>query len=164
MSNWGGGSTSAKLLHFDIFYPIAERLHNIRTMSPEPIFLVRLPVTDVEVSVKWYTSALGFNLGSHNPGRHAHIYLGGPSAKESRTQLMLYAEKEGMKINECSLMWDVSEKGKGKEVVDEWWEKVKRTGVEVRLHGDGVEDKEWGFRQFDLRDPDGHWVTFFAYI
>ncbi|KZO96918.1 Glyoxalase/Bleomycin resistance protein/Dihydroxybiphenyl dioxygenase [Calocera viscosa TUFC12733] len=142
-------------------------------MSAEPTFLVYLPVTDVEASVKWYTTALGFKLNeaTHYPGNYAHIYLGGPSAKESRAQLMLRKfpgeyrhETEGTKPPVYDLMWDVCETGKGKEVVDAWLEKVKKTGVEVGLQGTGAADKEWGTRQFELRDPDGHWVTFFAYL
>jgi len=143
-------------------------------MPTEPTFLVYLPVTDVEASLKWYTTALGFeiNKGTHNPGSYAHIYLGGPSAKESRAQLMLRKypetqyrhEKEGSKPGAVDLMWDITDKDKGKEVVDEWLEKIQKTGVAVGLQGTGAEDKEWGCRQFELRDPDGHWVTFFAYL
>ncbi|KZT60340.1 Glyoxalase/Bleomycin resistance protein/Dihydroxybiphenyl dioxygenase [Calocera cornea HHB12733] len=142
-------------------------------MSAEPTFLVYLPVTDVEASIKWYTTALGFKLNekTHYAGQYAHIYLGGPSAKESKAQLMIRKypapykqEKEGTKPPVYDLMWDVTEQGKGKEVVDEWLEKVKKTGVEVGLVEPGAEDKEWGTRQFELRDPDGHEVTFFTYL
>jgi len=144
-------------------------------MTAEPTFLVYLPVTDVDASLKWYTAALGFKLkeGSHYPGSYAHIYLGGASARESRAQLMMRKfpdarhrkDEEGKtKPQPFDLMWDLSDKTKGKEVVDEMLEKVQKTGVEVGLQGVGAEDKEWGCRQFELRDPDGHWVTFFAYI
>ncbi|EJU03080.1 hypothetical protein DACRYDRAFT_106255 [Dacryopinax primogenitus] len=142
-------------------------------MSAEPTFLVYLPVTDVAASVKWYTTAFGFkvNEATYHPSSYAHIYLGGPSAKESRAQLMLRKfpeaqrwEKEGDKVPVYDLMWDVTEKGKGKEVVDEWLAKVKHTGVKVDLQGTGAEDKEWGTRQFELKDPDGHRVTFYTYL
>ncbi len=117
---------------------------------------------DIQVTVDFYSEQLGFTIGgvhgSDAEGKPtfcsvyagdkaaANIYLSKPSDAE--------AEKD----------WNVSSAwiALGTKQLDELYEQLKSNGV-VQI-AEEIGDKDWGYRQFAIRDPDGNRLTFFKFL
>ncbi|TDL13303.1 hypothetical protein BD410DRAFT_847090 [Rickenella mellea] len=50
---------------------------------------------------------------------------------------------------------------KGKEIVDEWHDKIVKNGVVAK---EKPEDKPWNCRQAVFTDPDGHELQFYFWL
>ncbi|KZO96909.1 hypothetical protein CALVIDRAFT_563545 [Calocera viscosa TUFC12733] len=139
--------------------------------------VIYLACNDVEESIKWYSDVLGFKIDPalHFPGQFAHIYLDGPDARASRAQLMLRgyprAEKGetaavGTKPPSMKFFFDITDKAKGKEAVDERFKEIKQrqeSGLTIELK-DPPKDEAGGYRGFEVFDPNGHELSFFVWI
>ncbi|KZT60348.1 hypothetical protein CALCODRAFT_480861 [Calocera cornea HHB12733] len=140
--------------------------------------VVYLPCNDVEATCKWYSDVLGFKSDPkmHYPGMFEHIYLDGPDARSSRTQFMLRsyprAEKgetvpPGTKPPPQKLFFDITDKAKGKETVDERYQQIKarmESGLTVDLKDPPKDEVGAGYRSFELLDPNGHELAFFVWL
>ncbi|KAL2846702.1 hypothetical protein BJY01DRAFT_247131 [Aspergillus pseudoustus] len=51
----------------------------------------------------------------------------------------------------------------GANELDEFYAYLRRANVDVEFL-EPVDDKEWGFRQFTIQDPDGNKLTFFKFL
>ena len=133
--------------------------------------------TSISSALAFYTSVLGF-IGSGHPDPPAEptfaSILCGPSAA---VNIYIVKQRPGKQDGQpkhpqgrCMVRLDSLEdlkklyddlNGKGIEHND--------TGDETFIgHGQAmigkVEDQPWGYRQFDLWDPDGNLITFFVHL
>lgn len=115
-------------------------------MSPEPRLLTGIPVLpslDLEATLEFFESKLGFRrhieskdyCGVERDGIQIHFWL--------------CADPELPKNSSCRI---------NMTGVDDLYEDCRTAGV---VHPNGALDtKEWGFREFSVRAPDGNVVVF----
>lgn len=112
--------------------------------------------TSIERTVAYYTTHLSFKLG----GTHSYsavdptptfasLYTGPKAA------VNIYFNTDSPEGRAMVAIKDVDELNKG-------WERLKSEGV-VEVVAD-IEDKPWGYRQFEVQDLDGNRLTFFAFL
>ncbi|TDL22546.1 hypothetical protein BD410DRAFT_788366 [Rickenella mellea] len=104
------------------------------------------------------------------PGQSAHVYLGDELGNDS-AQIMFHARghppappgapQSDRPYAPSELLIHLLEKGKGKEVVDEWHDKIVKLGVEAK---EKPEDKPWNCRQATFNDPDGNDLMFYFWL
>ncbi|KZV85526.1 Glyoxalase/Bleomycin resistance protein/Dihydroxybiphenyl dioxygenase [Exidia glandulosa HHB12029] len=120
--------------------------------------IVRLPVRSVPASLEFYSKVLGFTVaGDH--GDLASVYLG----EKAEVNIYLVSAaitraKGEFTPHEVLIMVDDALDA---HAVDQVAEAVKGRGAEVV---EPVETKPWGYRQFCVRDPDGHYLVFFQHV
>jgi len=127
-----------------------------------------VPCVDMNATIQWYCQALGFKLVPDPlyAGHFAHLYLDGSNARSSRAQLMLRpfspdkdgSAATGSKPHPMDIFFDVTPQG-----VDAKYKEIKATGVDAGLK-DEPKDGHADYRMFDLTDPNGHHIVFFAWI
>ncbi|TDL22544.1 Glyoxalase/Bleomycin resistance protein/Dihydroxybiphenyl dioxygenase, partial [Rickenella mellea] len=137
-----------------------------------PTIIPFLTVKSVDASVEFYTKKLGFKVNEATlmPGQYAHIYLGDELCDNS-AQIMFHppgpagappGTPPGDRPHAPSeLLIQLLETGKGKEVVDEWHDKIVKLGVEAK---EKPEDKPWNCRQAIFNDPDGNDLMFYFWL
>ena len=103
----------------------------------------RLPVTDVERALGFYTDQLGFQLGWKwgNPLTHVNVCRGSIS-------LDLISAPEGRR---GTAMAYIQVSG-----VDEYFSELKRKNLSVSA----PQDRPYGMRDFEVVDPDGNRLAF----
>jgi uncharacterized glyoxalase superfamily protein PhnB len=121
-----------------------------------PVLIPHVGVKSVVDSVAWYVDKLGFSQNAQSqfpPEMHGHVYLG-PSVCESTCQIMFYPEKDEERLKKTCypILIQLDEKGKGKEQVDEWREKLHKRGAKVDVE---PTDQPWMCRDVRFKDPDG---------
>lgn len=114
---------------------------------PMPMF-VNLEVTDIDVSVKWYQNALGFQEVFRGPGM---IHL----RRERFQDLLLYPSQAD----------DLRKPGEGIVVQFQAGKvSVEEIARRARKHGandmDGPVERPWNVREVTILDPDGYRLRF----
>jgi catechol 2,3-dioxygenase-like lactoylglutathione lyase family enzyme len=104
-----------------------------------------IPARDVEASVAWYRDSLGFEvfLAEYDYGivgsGEAWVHFWGPS---------------GIAPEDWMTSFRVGVRG-----IDELYEHCKAEAI--LYPNTSLAEQPWGFREFDVVDPDGNLVTFF---
>jgi len=114
--------------------------------ATEPAFLVR----NVEASVEFYRDKLGFNLDFlyGDPPNHAGVSRGLWSGSMVSIQLAQASSKRDI-IPSAYLHVRVSD-------VNQLYEQYRVLDVPIVAEPD---NKPWGFREFTIKDPDGHMLV-----
>lgn len=106
-----------------------------------------LAVKDLAVSAAYFKNALGFDLDFTAPG----------------WEFLSFGEFKVM-LGECADEMTAGESGNHSwfahalvENVDEVFEELQKRGAELMSH---PTNQPWGIRDFGLRTPDGHRITF----
>lgn len=107
-----------------------------------------LPVRDVPSSVRFYVDALGFTLGGQSGDGFASVFRG--RAAEVNIYFRRYSEQ--FTPAECFVFVD------DPDVLY-----IEYTGRQVQVV-ESPQDKEWGYRQFTIADPDGHRLHLFRFL
>lgn len=114
--------------------------------------------TSVSLTVRFYTEILGFELGGVKPEDgtselyFCSVFIG------KRADANFYFSKvsaEEFKPSEAMIALGTRE-------LDEYYQYLKGH-KEVQIAED-IEDMEWGFRQFTIKDNDGNRLTFFKFL
>ncbi|EAQ85250.1 hypothetical protein CHGG_09264 [Chaetomium globosum CBS 148.51] len=109
---------------------------------------------NIQATVDFYTQVLGFTVGG--------VHTDGQSGQQ--TFCSLYAgDKAAANIY---FSRDVAESSAwialGTTELDDFYRELKSHGnVEII---EEIADKEWGYRQFKIRDTDGNRLTFFKFL
>lgn len=110
----------------------------------------------LQKSANFYTQVLGFGLGEFFPNEENPTYV---SVYVGKYKLMLVVAR---KSNERFRIGGIG--GSGFQLfaqiddVDKKWDEIKNK-VEVV---DGIETKDWGDREFTIKDPDGYLISFYT--
>ncbi|KAL2814104.1 Glyoxalase/Bleomycin resistance protein/Dihydroxybiphenyl dioxygenase [Aspergillus granulosus] len=123
----------------------------------------------VERTVEFYTEKLGFELASVKPEPESQ------SLAETRASALYFCSLFVGKKAEANIYFSAVDSkdfkassamiALGTEELDEFYKYL--TGLADGMGVDivePVEDKEWGFRQFTIKDPDGNVLTFFKFL
>jgi uncharacterized glyoxalase superfamily protein PhnB len=108
-----------------------------------------LPVVDVDAALAYYQDVLGFSIAGRHQDATGEVVFG--SALCDGANFYFRRASGLVAANECMVYVDEVDllcatfKSKGAEVLDE------------------PADQPWGYRQFKLRDPNGHLLTFFRF-
>lgn len=117
---------------------------------------VELFVEDVRAAVRWYEEALGFKLMRMEELAEGHAVFAIGTLFEATIMFMYDAFYAGTRS-------DLDYRGSGIDVrimapdVDEVYERVRKSGAEI-VHDIG--DREYGLRDFIMRDPFGFRLRF----
>jgi catechol 2,3-dioxygenase-like lactoylglutathione lyase family enzyme len=126
-----------------------------------------LPVRDVAAAVDFYRDRLGFVLGHHDGGfavlgrddAVVHLWEAGDESWQERDSLerpvRSGAESFIAGTASCRILV---------EGVDELYAELAAAGVLHPVSKDGVEDTDFGTREFATLDLDGNLVTFFQWV
>lgn len=107
-----------------------------------------LPVRDVAASVRFYVDTLGFTLGGQTGEGFASVFRGRAAA----VNIYLRRRQERFTPAECFVFVEDPDALHG-----------EYTRRRVRIV-EPPEDKEWGYRQFTIADPDGHHLHMFCFV
>ncbi|KAF5860193.1 hypothetical protein ETB97_001836 [Aspergillus alliaceus] len=114
--------------------------------------------TSVSLTVRFYTEILGFELGGVKPEDgtselfFCSVFIG---KKAEANFYFLKVSAEEFKPSEAMIALGTRE-------LDEYYQYLKGH-KEVQIVQD-IEDMEWGFRQFTIKDSDGNRLTFFKFL
>jgi uncharacterized glyoxalase superfamily protein PhnB len=105
-----------------------------------------LPVDNAEETTRFYKDALGFET-SHTYGQPPFYVV----VKRGSVHIH-FSEREDttFEIEPCHVFIRVSD-------VDAVYEEFMSKGLEIEVP---PEDQDYGMREFDLLDPNGHFLTF----
>ena len=106
---------------------------------------IKLGVSNLETSLKWYTEVLGFEVDSCYPEENPVYY----DFKGTGVCFAIGLAEGGKIYHGGRTNFDV-------ENVDELWEKLKNK-VDVI---EPIWDTPWGTRKFTIADPDGNELCF----
>ena len=113
---------------------------------------------DIESSVKFYTEALGFELGGVKPedGSSKPYFASVFAGRKADANIYLHECKpEEFHPSRCMIALGTSE-------LDEFYQLVtSRANVRIT---EEIEDRDWGYRQFSMEDVDGNSLTFFKFL
>ena len=112
-----------------------------------------LRCTDVQKTADFYTKDLHFELGGiHLDVPMVSVFMG---AKAEANIYIFGIKDEEMKTGTVMV-------GLGRKELEEYHDLLVREGrVEIE---EGLGDREWGFRQFDVEDLDGNRLQFWAFL
>ncbi|KAH6640421.1 Glyoxalase/Bleomycin resistance protein/Dihydroxybiphenyl dioxygenase [Chaetomium tenue] len=109
---------------------------------------------NIQATVDFYTQVLGFTVGGiHTDGQSGQqtfcsLYAGDKAAAN------IYFSRDAVQ----SSAWIAL----GTTELDDFYRELKSHGnVEII---EEITDKEWGYRQFKIRDSDGNKLTFFKFL
>lgn len=106
---------------------------------------IKIGVSDIEKSLKWYTDVLGFEIDSCYPEENP-IYYG---FKETGTCFAIGLVENGKIYNGSRINFEMEE-------VDWFWEQLKNKVTVI----DPIYDTPWGTRKFTIADPYGNELGF----
>ncbi|ETN41931.1 uncharacterized protein HMPREF1541_03870 [Cyphellophora europaea CBS 101466] len=117
------------------------------------------PSSSIRDTVNFYTNDLHFQLGGIDPEdadepNMCSVFIGIGAMKGN---IYFFQSQPGEKLHPAKAMIAL-----GTEAVDEYHDLLKAEG-KVRIV-DPVEDKPWGYRQFEVEDPDGNRLQFFRFL
>ena len=117
---------------------------------------------DIEASVDYYSKVLGFTIG----GVHGSDEAGKPTFCSlfagKKAAANIYLSKPG--AAEADKDWGAGSVwvALGTLELDAFYEELASGGLVEFV--EMIENKEWGYRQFTIRDPDGNRLTFFKFL
>jgi DNA-binding transcriptional MerR regulator len=106
------------------------------------------PVRDVSSSVRFYVDTLGFTLGGQTGGEFASVFQG----RVAEVNIYLRRQTERFTPAECFIFVEDPDAIYG-----------DYSGRQVQVL-EPPRDKEWGYRQFTIADPDGHRLHLFRFL
>ncbi|MGW6455332.1 glyoxalase superfamily protein [Streptomyces sp. NPDC055078] len=107
-----------------------------------------LPVRDVDTSVRFYVSSLGFTLGGRSDDDFASVFRG----RVADVNIYLRHRADSFGGAECFVFV---------EDPDALHSEYAERGVEI---AERPHDTSWGYRQFTVLDPDGHELHLFRFL
>lgn len=122
---------------------------------------------DIAATVGFYTTVLGFTIGGVHPSAPSpptfcSVYAGDRAAANIYFFLRGGGtggtEEEQEPFRPSAAMIAL-----GTQELDQFYARLAALGAAVDVV-EGPEDKEWGYRQFAIRDPDGNRLTFFKFL
>ena len=122
-------------------------------MKLEPLVYV----SNIDKSVLFYTKTLGFKLAEKYPNEDNPTFAA-ISIGKSRLELV-----QSRKSNKA-----LTKKGLGgsgvqfyiqTNQVDKLWNQVNNKKIEIVSP---IENKDWGDREFSIKDPDGYLISFYT--
>ncbi|KAF4453022.1 glyoxalase family protein [Fusarium austroafricanum] len=113
----------------------------------------------IQRTLDFYVEFLGFELASTEPeeGPPSEYTFCSIFAGEKAAANIYFFKPEGGTVKPGSAYIAL-----GTEQLDMLYDAVKSQRSDVIE--EEVEDKEWGFRQFAIKDPDGNKLTFFKFL
>ncbi|KAK6507373.1 hypothetical protein TWF481_005809 [Arthrobotrys musiformis] len=114
---------------------------------------------DIHATVLQYTKELGFTLGSEEP--HFASLFAGPKAASNIYFSLCHKASEF-----CASSAMIALGARQHEALYAGLVAREQTqgGSETFRIVEGIQDKEWGFRQFSIKDRDGNQLTFFRFL
>jgi catechol 2,3-dioxygenase-like lactoylglutathione lyase family enzyme len=106
------------------------------------------PVRDVSSSVRFYVDTLGFTLGGQTGTEFASVFRG----RAAEVNIYLRRRSEQIAPAECFVFV---------EDPDALYAEYTERRVSVV---EPPQDKEWGYRQFTIADPDRHQLHLFRFL
>ncbi|KAF2002547.1 Glyoxalase/Bleomycin resistance protein/Dihydroxybiphenyl dioxygenase [Amniculicola lignicola CBS 123094] len=113
--------------------------------------------SDVTRTAKFYTEQLGFHLGSieHDDASVAFMCSVAMGKKSDANIYIFRADATEFRTSSAMIALGTTE-------LDKYYEQLKKEGI-VKIIED-IEDKPWGYRQFEVSDPDGNLIQFFKFL
>ncbi|OGM11422.1 hypothetical protein A2Z22_00895 [Candidatus Woesebacteria bacterium RBG_16_34_12] len=121
-------------------------------MKLEPL----LYVSDFQKSIRFYSKVLGFELGELYPNKENPSYV--PIFIGTSKLMLAQARKTNKKFYSKGLGGSGAQFFVQVNNVDKKWRQVKDK-VEII---DEIETRDWGDREFTIKDPDGYLISFFT--
>ena len=122
----------------------------------------QLQSRNLQASIEFYSVKLGFAIGGvhtdegTNDPIFASVYAGNKAV--ANIYLSQLAEEVQSGVITGSTIWIAL----GTEQVDNFYARLK-SDRDVMIAED-ISDKLWGYRQFAVKDPDGHRLIFFKFL
>jgi len=127
-----------------------------------------LPSRDVAASVVFYNERLGFETLHHDGGfavltrddAIVHLWESGDETWRTREDALerpIRTGAESFLAGTASCRIEV-------EGIDELYDELRQAGVLHPVSRDGVDDTDFGTREFATLDPDGNLITFYLWI
>jgi uncharacterized glyoxalase superfamily protein PhnB len=108
-----------------------------------------LPVSDVDTALEYYRDVLGFSVEGRHVDESGTVVFGSVLCGGAN----LYFSRSDSPHDVCRCWIHAND-------VDSLAHFAGERGARIT---ENVEDKPWGYRQFTVRDPDGHQLTFFQF-
>jgi uncharacterized glyoxalase superfamily protein PhnB len=121
-------------------------------MKLEPLIYV----SNLRQSVEFYTQTLGFRLGQYFPDKDNSTYA--PVFIGDYKLMLVQARESNKKLYSNGLGGSGTQFFVQVDDVDSVWSKVKEKVTVV----DPIETKNWGDREFTLKDQDGYLISFYS--
>ena len=106
---------------------------------------IKIGVSDIEKSLKWYTEVLGFEIDSCYPEENPNYY----DFKGTGACFAIGLAENGKIYNGGRINFEMEE-------VDWFWEQLKNKVTVI----EPIYDTPWGTRKFTIADPDGNELSF----
>lgn len=119
------------------------RIQRFRSVIPE------LPVADVDATLNYYHSVLGFSVEGRHQNESGEVVFG--SVLCGGANFYFRKTRGPIAANTCFVFTDE---------VDELCATFKARGARIL---EDPEDKTWGYRQFTLEDMNGHIFYYFRF-
>jgi uncharacterized glyoxalase superfamily protein PhnB len=118
----------------------------------------QFPSRDIPTTIAFYTETLGFTLGgTHGDGGDGPTFCSVYAGAKAAANIYFFKTGEQEHVGTSAAMIAL-----GTEQLDQLFERLRSAGtVEIV---EEIEDKEWGYRQFKIKDPDGNTLTFFKFL
>jgi uncharacterized glyoxalase superfamily protein PhnB len=109
-------------------------------------------------TIAFYTTSLHFTIGgTHTPDGSTEASFCS-LAKGEKAAANIYFRLCDVKDVTASKAWIAM----SLKALELFWQELEAS-KEVKVV-ENIGDKEWGYRQFTIADPDGHELTFFAFL
>jgi catechol 2,3-dioxygenase-like lactoylglutathione lyase family enzyme len=127
-----------------------------------------MPVRKVAKAVDFYRDRLGFEVLHHDGGFAVlrrdeavlHLWQAGDESWRTRASGEIHESHESPESPVCS----GAESCIVVEGVDELYDELRAADVLHKVSQDGVDDTDFGTREFATLDSDGNLVTFFQWV
>ena len=113
---------------------------------------------DIPATVDFYTKTLGFTLGGvHGNDEGKPNFCSVFAGHKAAANIYFFKAVEGERFETSSAMIAL-----GTVELDLFYQTLESLGTVDIV--EGIEDKEWGYRQFSIKDLDGNRLTFFKFL
>jgi catechol 2,3-dioxygenase-like lactoylglutathione lyase family enzyme len=127
-----------------------------------------MPVREMPFAVAFYRDRLGFAVLHHDDGLAVlgrddavvHLWESGDEGWRQRDDV---AQRPVCSGAESSIAGTASFRGRA-QGVDELYEELRAADVLHPVSQDGVDETDFGTREFAALDPDGNLITFFEWV
>ena len=143
-------------------YNMADPKHTHLTRSAHKI-IPHLTCSDIHRTKDFYTNSLHFELGEFHPDNKPSPMISVFMGAKAEANIYIFQVEEGEEVKTRRVMV-----GLGKEELDQFHKILVEEGrVEIVDGHDadgGLRDREWGMRQFEVKDGDGNGIQFWAFL